>query len=181
MQLLTQPEAKQWCQVRGLTGGETGRASEWEFARDPQPDLEVATDLRPPELVSLASACLLLGTQGGDDPDFAGALVWLLDWDIWSETSERVAVFLTQKVRGDTESRLSSALRERPATVFSPSELVTAQALVAMPLLFQWDALVVPEPARAAAVISHHGGVLLKSATRVVHEQLSHRFEERSS
>jgi hypothetical protein len=178
MQLLTTPEAKQWCQSRGLTGGETGRANEWRFARDAQPDLEFTTDRRPPELVSLASACLLVGTQGGDDPDFAGALVWLLDWDIWGETSERIAVFLSQKVRGDTESRSSGALRERPATLFSPGELVEAQALVSIPMLFQWDALVVPEPARAAAVISHHGGVLLKSASRVVYEQLSYRFEE---
>jgi len=177
MRLLGDDEAMQWCQSRGLSVDAKARMAHWEPERGKTLGLTVPTGQSPGSMIAMARACLLIGTQDSSEPDFGGALVWLLDWDIWSDVTERAGEFLALEITRRDGDRADATLLEYPATLFAPNEIVAAQAFLSIPLLWGWDALVVPEPVRAAAFLSHDEGITIVSATQSVAAEMKRRFE----
>lgn len=129
------------------------------------PNAPPASRFRLPEATE--SISLALPTEGLRVVDFANwilvlddvtdrleydkVLIWLLDWDIWSVERERVGVRLLHALLGDEQ------VKERPAIEFRTDELTEAQALIALVVLFQWDAVILPSHGEYAVTLSHHG------------------------
>jgi hypothetical protein len=95
-----------------------------------------------------------MGLIKDEENAFGGALVWLTDWDIWSETIERVGLELLRGVRNS-----DNAVRETPAHLFEPSEQVGTHVLLSLIMLFQWDAFLIPPVGRTIVRASHDGYV----------------------
>jgi hypothetical protein len=102
-----------------------------------------------------------------------GGLVWLADWNIWSETTERVGQRLLEALRG---GNAAPALSDSPASLVTEGELVDTQALLALPILFQWDAYFIPASCRFVAFVSHHEFVKLGSRDDSSFDSLMMRF-----
>ncbi|MEP7248000.1 MAG: hypothetical protein ABI885_30530 [Gammaproteobacteria bacterium] len=50
-------------------------------------------------MIALAHGLLLQDLANPDPQDFAGALVWFREWDIWNEASERAGARMLALVR----------------------------------------------------------------------------------
>lgn len=173
---MTGDRATEWCLARGfqVADGELPSARlSFQNGADNRLRIEVsAKDLRP---VELAYSLLMAGVKDYEQQNFSGALLWLQDWDIRSETTERVGQELLKCLRGSNP--LAGDLSGAPAQLFGGSELVTAQAALTLPILFQWDAYLVPESAGFAAFVSNDRYVDVRAATPGLAEQLVELFE----
>jgi hypothetical protein len=69
--------------------------------------------------------------------DFRGGLIWLVDWNIWSETTEAVGLAVLEAARISANAPPVDAA---PAQLFDPGEMLGAQIALGLPLLFGWDA-----------------------------------------
>lgn len=103
-------------------------------------------------IVDLANWSLTLDDAVETLP-YESVLVWLLDWDIWSHERERAGVQLLHALVG------ADNIEALPAIEFSSDELSSAQALIALVALFQWDAVVLPAHGEYLLWFSHHGVV----------------------
>lgn len=125
-------------------------------------------------IVDLANWLLTLD-DGGDFLQADRALIWLLDWDIWSVERERVGLCLLGSTLG------MSDLASAPAIEFYRDELAKAQSMLALVALFQWDALVLPSHAEYVVRLSHHGSAEVVARTpdlRLVLAEGVERFEQ---
>jgi hypothetical protein len=123
----------------------------------------------------LALGYVLLASAGEGEAEFPGGLLWLNEWDIWSESFERVGWRIAQRLRGIAKV---PSLRDAPAHLFGPDEFIDAQALLLLPMLFQWDAHFVPSSGEFFVYASHEERLLVVASNRVVCDRLFARFEE---
>ena len=106
-----------------------------------------------------------------DESKFEGVLVWIRQWGIGSETSERVGMNIVESMRlAKGEAR---SVNETPAHLFDEHELVEAHALLLQPLFFEWDAFVVPSSGKYFAM-ADHDSVLRIVTQHQVHPSRSH-------
>lgn len=175
MRLLKTEGATEWCEARGIAVNPGRIPNRLGFANRDELGLRVTASREGLRAVDLANV-LLRSTLGGDDDeeDFPGGLLWLQDWNMWSETTERVGLMLLERLRG-TET-LATDLRAAPAQLFAPSEFVLAHASLTLPILFQWDAYVIPPREGLFMFISHHGHVDVVSSSETLHERLRKKF-----
>ncbi len=126
----------------------------------------------------MALAYILLMTQVPDDDEskFEGVLVWIRQWGIWSETTERVGMNIVASIRlAKGEAR---SVDEARAHLFDEHELVEAHALLLQPLFFEWDAFVVPSSGKYFAMADHDGVLKIVTQDQVTHQGLLHRFRD---
>lgn len=123
----------------------------------------------------LALGYVLLASAGGGEEDFLGGLLWLNEWDIWSESFERVGWRIAQRLKGVEEA---PSLGDAPAHLFTSHEFIDAQALLLLPMLFQWDAHFVPSSGEFFVYTSHEDRLLVVASNQVVCDRLFARFEE---
>jgi hypothetical protein len=72
-----------------------------------------------------------------------GALLWIRARGVWGDFSENTADTIVQTMRlakGEPES-----LEKRPGQIFGPEERFEMHSYFVVPLLFGWDAFLVPE------------------------------------
>ena len=98
------------------------------------------------------------------------------DWGIWNEHLERVGSTILGQMR--VASAEHRPLMQAPAMLFDSSELYGLHAYFALPLLFGWDAFVVPAGREYFAFVSHDELICVVSKTRQVHEQAFARVKE---
>jgi hypothetical protein len=156
MELLANSDAAAWC-----AGREVVIARDWRtrlrFA-DGYP-AKVRLTIPSADRRSLLTAYMMLttGPSENEEENFGGALLWLHDWGMWSETLDDVGLVLLRAMRRDHPG--SADIASTPAHHFSAAEFVEARATTAIPLLFQWDAHLVPDDGSAIYAISHDGYV----------------------
>lgn len=63
-------------------------------------------------------------------------------------------------------------LVERPGQLFDSSEAVALQSFLILPVLFSWDAYLVPESGEYFVFNSHDESVYVVSGTKQTHEKL---------
>jgi hypothetical protein len=167
---LTREEAVRWCAERGVEA-RLERFATLGLAGSVE---SIWIRVPPEDRRSVALACVLLMSEVEDDLEesFAGGLLWLTDWDIWSEITERVGLLLLAGLRGGADPR------ESPAELFEAARLPAAQAALTLPLLFQWDAWFVPSVPRWAAAVSHHGHVDVVADSDARLAALFERFQQ---
>jgi hypothetical protein len=176
VQLLTADEAARWCSQRGIVASKTGALFSLSHSIPEHHRFRAAIDVAPPQLLAMAHSILLQDLAQPAEDDFAGALVWLRDWNIWSETFEKAGLRLADLTRG-AFADTSQPLAEAPAQLFGPQEFVAAQITTTLPFLFQWDAYIVPESGRCFILVSHDGHLVFSANNEAILTRTYRRFE----
>lgn len=84
--------------------------------------------------------------------EFGGALLWIRERGIWGDFSEAIGSKILQLLSGGAELP-----QDGPGFLFNASEVTELHAFGLVPLLFGWDAFIVPEGAGFFAFASHDG------------------------
>lgn len=146
MKALTTQEAKNWCEAHEI------KVTGQRFLHYEAPGrhcLAVTLDEKPSRIIALAN--YLLPTW--KDAPFQGALLWFKEWGIWDDYTETTGLRIVNEMRrGLGEER---QLIEAPALFFEPSELALAHSFFLLPLLFGWDAFLVPKGKDYFVFVSH--------------------------
>ncbi|MGE0405844.1 MAG: hypothetical protein AB7O65_06060 [Candidatus Korobacteraceae bacterium] len=146
MKFLTSEEATEWCEARGVTVSPDHYLS---YDVENFHSFTVALDEKPSRVIGLAD--YLVPTW--DDVPFKGALLWIRATDIWGDHSEKTGAMILQQLRLAKEER--HPVDERPGHLFGPDELIELHSCFVLPLLFGWDAFLVPEGENYFVFISH--------------------------
>ena len=125
----------------------------------------------PFQVAYLANALL----PYSESAEFQPCLLWMTDWGIWSEVSERVAKSLVECFRSTRGER--NLLIERPAHLFSETEAADAQTLLTIAIVFGWDCYVIPEHGKYYALTSHDEYLEVVSSSNAVHERFKGELE----
>lgn len=174
MELLSSDQAKEWCRERGLA-----IQSDFPFSIEFPPEngtpLGVPLPRDAQRSIALANVILMSVVEEDDEDRFEGGLLWFRDWNIGSETVQRVGLNLLQRVRGSPTDVYD--LSGRPAHLLDRSQLVTAQTLLMLPMVFRWDAYYVPHSGRWLAFVSHEGFVQVQTQSELLASELAGRFD----
>jgi hypothetical protein len=106
---------------------------------DPALRLTLPLPHLPYQVAYLANALL----PYSDSDEFQTCLLWMTDWGIWSEVSERVANSLVECFRSARGER--NLLIDSPAHLFGETEAADAQTLLTIAIVFGWDCYVIPK------------------------------------
>lgn len=160
MKAFSKEQSLSWCQERGVifSSESTLRLSEYRSC------ISVELPEKPFQVVALANALI-----GGDTTfPFRGALLWIRQWGVWSESVERVGFRIMQAIRslhGD-ETRFEIA----PGYLFE-SELVDLHVCLVQPMLIGWDAFLVPHSGEYLIATSHDETTCILSRSLQTHER----------
>jgi len=159
MELFDTATARQWCASQGIH-----EQRDWMSRLSFRGGYPVGLRVRVPteDRGTVALASLLATFPAGQSP-FGGALLWLQTWKIWSEEMDRTGQTMLSGLR--REDALAENFDVAPAQLFSGDEFKHAVAEVTVPLLFQWDAHLVPAQSQEICSISHDGYVDLRFRT----------------
>jgi hypothetical protein len=171
MHLLTAKAAQRWCEARNVVVGDDAIPSRLLSLGESTFQLDVKVPHEALRSVALAYVLVMTGLVDDDAQNFEGGLVWLADWDMGSETTDRVGLRLLRAVRdGDAE------LLDKPAQLFNGAEFVDANTTLSLLALFQWDAFFIPASGSTLVFVSHEGYVQLTCRGQLEYERLTSRF-----
>ena len=106
---------------------------------------------------------------------FQPCLVWMTDWGIWSEVSERVAKSLAESFRSARGER--NPLIDTPAHLFGETEAADAQTLLTIAIVFGWDCYVIPEHGKYYALTSHDEYLEVVCQSTALHQRFKEELE----
>lgn len=176
MHLLTLDEAAAWCRRHGIDTDRGGQIPTLRLTTDCGGTVDGTVPARAGAMVAMAQAILLADMPDPDVSDFGGTLLWLVDWGIWNEDSERAGMCSLRLMRHALSGTSMAPLEESPAHLFSAQEFVAAHALLALPLLYQWDAYLIPASGSSLARISHDGSVCVRARSEPILSRVRARF-----
>jgi hypothetical protein len=110
------------------------------------------------------------------ESQFQGGAVWMKDWGIWNEHSERIGSTILTQMRLASPAR-RPLIRAR-TMLFDSSELYGLHPYFVLPLLFGWDAFVVPAGKEYFVFVSHYDLICVVSRTRQMCEQVFARIKK---
>ena len=171
MELLTAEAAESWCEARHVFLRSDAIPSAQLALRGEMLQLRVTVPCEVLPCVALAYVVVMTGLVDDNEANFEGGLLWLVDWDFGSETTDRVGLKLLRSIRDTT-----TELLEKPGHLFGASDFVEANTIVSLPGLFQWDAFFIPESGSPLVFISHEGYVVLSCREQLEYKRLAARF-----
>lgn len=178
MHLLTESAAIDWCRNQAPALARTLLPTERAVVGGVR-GIRVPIVGSPIEVLGLSYVLIMTDVAGDDEARFAGGLILLQDWDIWSGGIEQVGHTLLGGLRmqvARAPSGSSPTVRDAPGHLVDAEEFVIARSMIALPMLFQWDALYMPAHGRLIAEFSHHGFVDLVVLGEAHEESLYSRF-----
>ena len=146
MRLVSKPDCLNWCRQREISISEYDHLY---YERVPIHSLVFDLPSRSLEIIGLSN--VLSRNLEGDS--YSGSLVWLRDWDIWSEDYEEVGCRLASRLFSDP--RRPTRFPDAPGQVFDSTELLDQRVALIVPMLFQWDAYLVPGHGKYVVFVSH--------------------------
>jgi hypothetical protein len=155
MKGMTSLEAKAWCEKRSIS------VSENRFLH--YGDLKLGFTIELPEKPYRLPAIAAWLLPDSEEAPFQGALLWVREWGIWAEHTEEAGMKIMEALRqahGETRT-----LKAAPAMLFGPEELRDLHAFFIQPLLFGWDAFMVPASGEYFAFNSHDEVICLVTKT----------------
>jgi hypothetical protein len=176
MQLLADDEVIDWCSRRGIRGEQTSISSRLTFGNGESHRLRVVPVDNAHRVVGLAHSLLMRDTPDYDEAQFPGALVWLTRWEIWSESIDGAGFTLLNGLRSAV--RQAPSVDYAPGHLFASGEFAQAHACLVLPMLFQWDAYLIPASGDFFALLSHHGHVELTGRNPEAHAALLDAFPD---
>ncbi len=104
---------------------------------------------KPSRIIALANYLV----PAWDAASFKGALLWMREWEIGDDDSERTKLMIIDQMRRG--AGVKTSLRETPAALFDSNELPRMYSHFVLPLLFGWDAFLVPAGQNYFVFVSH--------------------------
>lgn len=153
MTQLSFQECAEWCFKRGII---VSRRGELNYEKTPIDSLTLSLPRVGLEIIALGSVLL----SHLEDDNYKGSFFWLKDWDIWSPESEAVGMHLFT-CQLPKEASFSS----KGGQLFETNELVEQKSLLVIPMLFQWDAYLVPSHGNYIIFVDHDGYIKLVART----------------
>jgi hypothetical protein len=175
MQLLSDDEAAKWCAKLGFRVDGELPSTRIEVPGSAPRQMRIRLSADAISHVGLAYTLLMTGVPGYEEERFAGGLLWLQRWEIWSEQIDRAGYLLLDGIRAG--SAPAPDLDAAPALLFAEGELANAHACVSLPMIFQWDAHFVPASGEFFAFVSHEGRCDLVVGDERLYEELLERFQ----
>ena len=173
MRLLSLPDAADMLLKGGpVAVDHRGHRLALTTARDTRIRLDVPSDYS--RVISLAYVVAMSDVPSDDELDFTGASIWIVDWNIWGEASDRVGCVLLDAVRLSAET--ARPIAEAPVILLGADELGRAHSLLTLSLIFQWDAYYVPGSNKFAVFASHDGYLEILPPDSLVERRLFDRF-----
>ncbi|MGB6384710.1 MAG: hypothetical protein WBD25_14805 [Terriglobales bacterium] len=169
MTFLTPEEVREWCEARGL------KVTPDRFVYYDTEQLycfSVGLEDKASSVIALAD--YLVPTW--PDVSFGGALLWIRQQGIWGDFSETTGAVILEQMRlakGET-----APVKERPGHLFRSEELFEMHSYFVLPLLFGWDAFLIPEGKDYLLFVSHDGVVGVVSRTQESYDELYHRVRD---
>lgn len=189
MKTLTWEQAAEWTNSRGLSATVDRTVQEYPtedgkrervcrinksiFFPNEDPALRLTLPLPqlPYQAAYLANALL----PYSESSEFQPCLLWMTDWGIWSDVSERVAKSLAECFRSARGER--NLLSETPAHLFGENEAADAQTLLTIAIVFGWDCYVIPEHGNYYALASHDEYLEVVSRSTAIHQRFKEELE----
>jgi hypothetical protein len=173
MRLLSIPDAAATLLKGGLvTVDNSGHRLMLTTARRARIRVDVPSDYS--RVISLSYVVTMSDVPTDDELDFIGASIWIVDWDIWGEASDRVGCVLLDAVRLTAET--PRPIADAPVISLGADEIGRAHALLTLSSIFQWDTYYVPGSNKFAAFSSHDGYIEILTADSLVEQRLFDRF-----
>jgi hypothetical protein len=166
MKTLTKEEVFSWCQQRSIRVTNHGYLY---FDVEIPHCLLISLEDKPSRVIALSD--YLVPTW--NDVPFEGALLWIRERGIWGDYSENVGAKIIQQMRlgqGETEP-----LEKRPGHLFGPKEIFEMHSYFLIPMIFGWDAFLIPEGKDYFLFASHDGVLGVVSQTQRVSEEVYRR------
>jgi len=138
---------------------------------DPALRLTLPLPQLPYQVAYLANALL----PYSESAEFQPCLLWMTDWGVWSEVSERVAKSLAECFRSARGER--NLLIDTPAHLFGETEATDAQTLLTIAIVFGWDCYVIPERGKYYARTSHDEYLEVVSNSTAIHQRFKGKLE----
>jgi hypothetical protein len=166
MRFFEEQEVRDWCERRGL------RVTAGRFLYYDADDLHcfsIGLEESPSRIIALAD--YLVPTW--QDVPFEGALLWIRERGIWGDFSETIGATIIKEMRlakGEPEP-----IEKRPGQLFGHQELFEMHSYLVIPMLFGWDAFLVPEGKDYFLFVSHDGIVGVVSRTQQTYNHLYQR------
>lgn len=189
MKTLTWEQAAEWTSSVGLSatvdrsvqeyptkdgkGERVSRINKSIYFPNEDPALRLTLPLPqlPFQAAYLANALL----PYSESAEFQPCLLWMTDWGICGEVSERVAKSLAECFRSARGER--NLLIETPAHLFGGTEATDAQTLLTIAIVFGWDCYVIPEHGKYYAVTSHDEYLEIVSNSTAIHQRFKRELE----
>ncbi len=166
MKLLSKPGCLDWCRQREISISEYDHLY---YERAPIHSLVFDLPSRGLEIIGLSN--VLSRNLEGDN--YPGALVWLRAYGMWSEDNEEAGVRLLSRLLSDPQG--SARFPDTRGQVFDTTEVVDQRVALIVPMLFQWDAYLVPDHGRYVVFVSHDEYVDVVAKTA---DELDRLFQE---
>ncbi len=168
MKFLNESEVKHWCEARGVELSSKGclryRGEELHGC------LIKFQEECPSRLIALVDAMI----PAWEEVPFSGGLLWIRQRGAWGEHSEDMGDALIAQLRVANGER--EPLEVRPGHAFSDAEPLKMHSFLVVPLLFGWDAYLVPEARDYLVYISHDGIAEVVARTAEGKRELLQRF-----
>src|SRR5216117_3106348 len=91
-------EAHQWCLARGIAA-DSPKLVTLKFHSGLAKCWEIQLPREATRSMALAYILLMSMVPDDDESKFEGALLWIRQWGIWSETTERVGMNIVESIR----------------------------------------------------------------------------------
>ncbi len=122
----------------------------------------------------------LLASLHHEESTFAGGLLWITTWGVWSDWVEDIGRKTVSMLRG--ENNALAAVWETPGQLFSKDELLASVAFLLQPILVGWDAYYCPlfkdQATDFLVKISHDACVDVMPATLEARKRIEKCFSE---
>jgi len=123
----------------------------------------------PAEIYRVSNLVNDLLPYGGDALS-CDTLLWFAVWGIWNQVHERAGMYIIQQMRGACGER--NPLIKTPGHLFQRSEATALQSFLILPVLFTWDAYLVPQNGEYFVFISHDEVIYVVSRSERIHDRL---------
>ena len=163
MRLVSKTDCLNWCRQRGIGISEYDHLY---YERAPIHSLVFDLPSRGLEVIGLSNV-LSTNLEG---EGYSGSLLWLKAWGIWSEDYEEVGLRLFERLISGPEGQ--ATLPDSPGQLFDKNESTDQRAALTVPMLFQWDAYLVPDHGRYVVFVSHDEYVDVVAKTAVELDRL---------
>lgn len=148
MKFLTTEQARAWCQDCGLRVTADHYLS---YETGASYCFTLGLGDKPSRLITLAD--YLIPTW--KELSFEGALLWIRARGIWDDFSENTGAMILQQMR--LGSGRTEPIEMTPAHLFEPDEIFKMHSYFMIPLLFGWDAFLIPRGRDYFIFVSHDG------------------------
>jgi hypothetical protein len=146
MKVLTDGQAREWCENERI---HVTKERYLAYKTSERLSFGVPLADKPSRIIALANYLV----PAWDAVSFKGAFLWIRARGIGDDDSERTGLMIFDQMRGGAGEKRS--LAEAPATLFDPDELAAVFSYFVIPLLFGWDAFLIPKGQDYFVFVSH--------------------------